>query len=135
MIALKLSRMLLKIFLISLNIFIIYPLPSILFLSGGIFYLVSLVLSKFPPKKINYFYGYRTKASMKSQESWNFSQNYISKKMKYMSLYILIIVAFSSFLKIELMWSLWLGIIISVLMPVLMILEVEKELKTRYPKE
>lgn len=127
--------MLLKIFLISLNIFIIYPLPSILFLSGGIFYLVSLVLSKFPPKKINYFYGYRTKASMKSQESWNFSQNYTSKKMKYISLYIFIIGAFSSFLNIELMWSLWLGIIISILMPVLMILEVEKELKTRYPKE
>ena len=63
--------MLLKIFLISLNIFIIYLLPSILFLSGGIFYLAALVLSKFPPKKIYYFYGYRTKASMKSQESWN----------------------------------------------------------------
>ena len=135
MIALKLSSMLLKIFLISLNIFIIYPLPSILFLSGGIFYLVALVLSKFPPKKINYLYGYRTKASMKSQESWNFSQNYTSKKMKYISLYIFIIGAFSSFLNIELMWSLWLGIIISILMPVLMILEVEKELKTRYPKE
>ena len=135
MIALKLSSMLLKIFLISLNIFIIYPLPSILFLSGGIFYLVSLELSKFPPKKINYFYGYRTKASMKSQESWNFSQNYTSKKMKYISLYIFIIGAFSSFLNIELMWSLWLGIIISILMPVLVILEVEKELKTRYPKE
>ena len=127
--------MLLKIFLISLNIFIIYPLPSILFLSGGIFYLAALVFSKFPPKKINYFYGYRTKASMKSQESWNFAQNYTSKKMKYMSLYIFIIGAFLSFLNIELMWSLWLGIIISILMPVLMILEVEKELKTRYPKE
>ena len=127
--------MLLKIFLISLNIFIIYPLPSILFLSGGIFYLAALVFSKFPPKKINYLYGYRTKASMKSQESWNFSQNYTSKKMKYISLYIFIIGAFSSFLNIELMWSLWLGIIISILMPVLVILEVEKELKTRYPKE
>ena len=127
--------MLLKIFLISLNIFIIYPLPSILFLSGGIFYLAALVFSKFPPKKINYLYGYRTKASMKSQESWNFSQNYTSKKMKYISLYIFIIGAFLSFLNIELMWSLWLGIIISILMPVLMILEVEKELKKRYPKE
>ena len=127
--------MLLKIFLISLNIFIIYPLPSILFLSGGIFYLAALVFSKFPPKKINYLYGYRTKASMKSQESWNFAQNYTSKKMKYISLYIFIIGAFSIFLNIELMWSLWLGIIISILMPVLMILEVEKELKTRYPKE
>ena len=135
MIALKLSSMLFKIFLISLNIFIIYPLPSILFLSGGIFYLVALVLSKFPPKKINYFYGYRTKASMKSQKSWEFAQNYTSKKMKYISLYIFIIGAFLSFLNIELMWSLWLGIIISILMPVLMILEVEKELKTRYPKE
>ena len=91
--------MLLKIFLISLNIFIIYPLPSILFLSGGIFYLAALVLSKFPLKKINYFYGYRTKASMKSQESWNFAQNYTSKKMKYMSLYIFIIGAFFEFFK------------------------------------
>ena len=72
---------------------------------------------------------------MKSQESWNFEQNYTSKKIKYMSLHIFIIGTFSSFLNIELMWSLWLGIIISVLMPVLMILEVEKELKTRYPKE
>ena len=72
---------------------------------------------------------------MKSQESWNFVQIYTSKKMKYMSLYIFIIGAFLSFLNIELMWSLWLGIIISVLMHVLMILEVEKELKTRYPKE
>jgi len=135
LIALKLSSMLFKIFLISLNIFFIYPLPSILFLSGGIFYLVALVLSKFPPKKINYFYGYRTKASMKSQESWNFSQKLHIKKMKYISLYIFIIGAFSIFLNIELMWSLWLGIITSILMPVLMILEVEKELKTRYPKE
>ena len=72
---------------------------------------------------------------MKSQESWNFAQIYTSKKMKYMSLYIFIIGAFLSFLNIELMRSLWLGIIISVLMSVLMILEVEKELKTRYPKE
>ena len=72
---------------------------------------------------------------MKSQESWEFAQNYTSKKMKYISLYIFIIGAFLSFLNIELMWSLWLGIIISVLMPVLIILEVEKELKTRYPKE
>ena len=52
-----------------------------------------------------------------------------------MSLHIFIIGTFSSFLNVELMWSLWLGIIISVLMPVLMILEVEKELKTRYPNE
>ena len=54
--------------------------------------------------------------------------------MKYISLYIFIIGAFLSFLNIELMWSLWLGIIISVLMPVLMILEVEKRAKNEISK-
>jgi hypothetical protein len=52
-----------------------------------------------------------------------------------MSLHIFIIGTFSSLLNIELMWPLWLGIIISILMPVLMILEVEKELKAGYPRE
>ena len=56
-------------------------------------------------------------------------KNYTSKKIKYMSLHIFIIGTFSSFLNIELMLPLWLGIIISVLMPVLIILEVEKEIK------
>jgi hypothetical protein len=55
--------------------------------------------------------------------------------MKYMSLYMFIIGAFSSFLTVELMWSLWRGIIIPFLMPVLVIIEVEKELKAGYPKE
>ena len=54
--------------------------------------------------------------------------------MKYISLYIFIIGAFSIFLNIELMWSLWLGIIISILMPVVMILEVEKRAKNEISK-
>ena len=54
--------------------------------------------------------------------------------MKYISLYIFIIGAFLSFLNIELMWSLWLGIIISILMPVVMILEVEKRAKNEISK-
>ena len=29
-----------------------------------------------PPKKINRYTGYRTKASMKNQESWDFAQQY-----------------------------------------------------------
>jgi ABC-type uncharacterized transport system permease subunit len=45
-----------------------------------------------------------------------------------------IIGAFSSFLTVELMWSLWRGIIIPFLMPVLVIIEVEKRAKSRIPK-
>lgn len=36
---------------------------------------------KFPPKKINGFYGYRTFGSMKNQERWDFAQIYSSKEM------------------------------------------------------
>ncbi len=118
-----------------MNIFNLQPLSSILVLSGGIFYLAALIQSKFPPKRINYLYGYRTKASMQNLESWKFAQSYASKKMKHMSLYIFILGAFSSFLRFGLMWSLWIGIVTLVLMIALMIFYVEKELKNRFPKE
>ena len=35
----------------------------------------------FPPKKINGHYGYRTKASMKSQEAWDVAQKCSAKMM------------------------------------------------------
>lgn len=37
-----------------------------------------LVTKKFPPKKINSFYGYRTTKSMKSDENWQAAQKYMS---------------------------------------------------------
>ncbi|WP_445383826.1 SdpI family protein [Robiginitalea sp. IMCC43444] len=33
-------------------------------------------MRKYPPKKINHWYGYRTPASQKSQERWDFAQIY-----------------------------------------------------------
>lgn len=51
------------------------------FLGGAIFVIAAMVVSIFPPKKINYLYGYRTSASMKSQERWDFAQKYSTKKM------------------------------------------------------
>ncbi len=43
---------------------------------GIAFVLSGLVLYKFPPKKINYFYGYRTPSAMRNQKNWDFSQTY-----------------------------------------------------------
>ncbi|UKT62157.1 SdpI family protein [Pedobacter mucosus] len=45
-------------------------LTSIFFLLAGVWILI------FPPKRINSFYGYRTRNSMKSQSSWNFAQRF-----------------------------------------------------------
>lgn len=56
----------------------IFLLPIIV---GPIFIILGFVLLKFPPKKINMFYGYRTSNSMKSQERWDFAQTYSAKEM------------------------------------------------------
>ena len=43
--------------------------------------IAGLVLKVFPPKKRNYIYGYRTKRAMKSQETWDFAQQYSGNLM------------------------------------------------------
>ena len=39
-----------------------------------------LIIKKFPPKKINWWYGYRTSRSMQNEEIWKIAQKYASKK-------------------------------------------------------
>ena len=54
-------------FLIVLSI-----VPLIMIIFGAIF-------QKKPPTKINYVYGYRSKWSMKSEETWIFAHKYVGK--------------------------------------------------------
>ncbi len=49
-------------------------------LAGTIFCLAGVLLIKFPPKKINSLYGYRTPRSMKSEAAWNFAQKYSGRE-------------------------------------------------------
>jgi uncharacterized membrane protein len=50
--------------------------------SGGlIFILVGLIFKVFPPHKINYIYGYRTKLSMKNQDTWDEAQKYSANSL------------------------------------------------------
>ena len=53
----------------------------VLGITGPLFIVLGWYFAKFPPKKINHFYGYRTSRSMKSQEAWDFAQVYAAKKM------------------------------------------------------
>ncbi len=59
------------------------------FLVGSIFVLTGWIMYKFPPKKINSLYGYRTSNSMKSIERWNFAQKYASKLMIYCGIFLI----------------------------------------------
>lgn len=56
--------------------------PIIMIIFGNMFL-------KNPPKKPNWAFGYRTKFSVKSQETWDFSQNLIGKYWKTLGLVLL----------------------------------------------
>jgi len=43
---------------------------------GGVFLLLGILMKIFPPKKINSILGYRTKLSMKNNDTWNEAQRY-----------------------------------------------------------
>ena len=45
-------------------------------LIGPLMLLTCCIFSKYPPKKINDFYGYRTKRSMRNQDCWNFANRH-----------------------------------------------------------
>lgn len=63
--------MALKIFLYICNLLI----PIIMLIFGNVFI-------KHPPGSINMAYGYRTKRSMKNQETWNFAHEYCGRIWK-----------------------------------------------------
>src|SRR6056297_3542787 len=62
------------------------PLFMIPLLCGAVFVFAGLILHRFPPKKINGLYGYRTPASMKSQERWDFAQQFSARQLIYLGL-------------------------------------------------
>lgn len=51
------------------------------FLCGWIFLLVAALMHFAPPQEINWLYGYRTTASMKSKDRWDFAQQHAAKCM------------------------------------------------------
>ena len=102
------------------------------FSSGLIFVVVGIIMYKFPPKKINGIYGYRTSNSMKSQERWDFAQIYSAKQMmKYgglLSLSGIIGLLFQPSENIS--TGLGLGLMIS--MVILLLTRVERKLKYKF---
>ncbi|MFD2602346.1 SdpI family protein [Flavobacterium suzhouense] len=64
----------------------------------GVCFLIAVALMYiFPPKKINWLYGYRTVASMKSHERWEFAQKYSTIQMFKASVF-MILFSFTGFL-------------------------------------
>ena len=112
----------------------INPLTLILEVTGLIFYVAGYIQFKYPPKKINFLYGYRTTTSIRSQEIWGYSQTLSAKKIQQLGVYLFFGGILAFFINIDHFFAMWIGISLVTGSPVLLIFQLEKELKRRFPK-
>ncbi|MDG1653220.1 MAG: SdpI family protein [Flavobacteriaceae bacterium] len=109
------------------------PLSLILSSTGLIFYLAGWIQGKYPPKKRNHFYGYRTKISMKNLEVWNYAQQYSAVEIKKLSRILILLAVLAALFPFKGMSAIWIGFTATLLAPIGMVFKVEKELKKRFP--
>ncbi|MCF6129793.1 SdpI family protein [Flavobacterium sp. AS60] len=105
------------------------------FLVGIIFTVTSIIMLRFPPKKINYFYGYRTTSSMKNQEIWDFSQKYSAVKMFQIGLFLLAVSFINLIVDINQEQATILGIALMILACIYMMIMTEKAIKMNFPNQ
>ena len=92
--------------------------------------LLGWLLKKFPPKKINHLYGYRTQRSMKNQASWEAANTYSSLVFFKVSLYSFFIPVVLYFLFPQL--NVLITIITNTLLLLYVLYATEKYLKSRF---
>lgn len=100
-----------------------------LFLVGLAFSIAAFITMKFPPKKINGIYGYRTSRSMKSQENWDIAQRYSSRLMLKQGLGILAIAGLLNVLPLPEEVAAIISVALLILSVIVLFVQTEKKLK------
>ena len=88
---------------------------------------------KFPPKKINSLYGYRTSSSMKSQERWDFAQIYSAKEMFKAGAILCMAGTAALFVNINEGWGVALSLALMLLLVIQMFYKTEQTMKQKFP--
>lgn len=100
-----------------------------LFLVGLAFSIAAFITMKFPPKKINGIYGYRTARSMKSQENWDIAQRYSSRLMLKQGLVMLAIAGLLNVLPLPEEVAAIISVALLILSVIVLFVQTEKKLK------
>jgi uncharacterized membrane protein len=109
----------------------INPPVLVCVLCGLIYIITGQVVLRYPPKKINDFYGYRTSRSKKSQAHWDYAQKESSKYIIQSGYYCLLTCAL--FLLFETgKAGIWIAIILTTLYPFISVIQTEKALKKNF---
>ena len=104
-------------------------------LVGSIFIITGFIMYKFPPKKINSLYGYRTTNSMKTQERWDFSQKYSSVLMLYCGLFLVLISFLGLFFELSKVKEVLMSMILIFLVIFAIIYKTETAIKQKFKNE
>ena len=108
---------------------------NILFLApfflGPLLSISGYILVKKPPKKINHFYGYRTKASMKSKEIWDYAQLYAGRQLTRFGIIIFFMSLIGLIFKVEIGISLTIFVSYFLIGCVILVYLIEKKLKEK----
>ena len=107
---------------------------TLLILIGGIYTIVGFLSYIFPPRKINYLYGYRTSSSMKSQELWKFAQAYSTKLMIFLGLILVVISVFGLLITFSGTIDFYIGFSLFILSIVFLFYKTERALKEKFPE-
>lgn len=111
---------------------ILSPFFVICLLTGFIFIISGWLFTKYPPRRINSWYGYRTPASKKSQDRWDYAQKYSANLLIRMG-WLMVLAAFASFaLNITYEYSIWIGLATIFIASVLLIIMVEAAINRRF---
>ena len=103
------------------------------FTTNGLLFLISIIFWKFPPKKINRLYGYRTPKAIQNQEIWDFANTTFNKSLLiYAGISFLAGLAFVTFLKAELTWQPMAFVFLSIIVS---IVKTEKALTSNFTEE
>ena len=101
--------------------------------TNGLLFLLSILFYKFPPKKINSLYGYRTVKAMQNQQIWDFANGVFNKNLLiYSGISLLGSVLLASFTSKELTWQHMLLVLLCI---VVSILKTERSLTDNFTEE
>ncbi len=103
------------------------------FTTNGLLFLISILFWKFPPKKINGLYGYRTPKAIQNQEIWTFANTLFNQSLlMYAGISFLASLAFVTFLSAELTWQPMAFVFLTIIVS---IIKTEKALNTNFTDE
>ncbi len=101
--------------------------------TNGLLFLLSIIFWKFPPKKINNFYGYRTYRTTQNEEVWNFANTTFNKSfLKYSSMSFIAGLLLAFITSDSLSWQPMLLVILTILVCVI---QTEKALNEKFTDE